>query len=442
MNQSLHSQKVERLASQLREEKGEGYASLQKSEVSHMLPLANDARRHDQKINIRDFKEIIEIDPTQKIAKVEPGVTFSDLVQATLKHGLIPYLVPELKTITIGGAISGGSVESMSYRYGGFHDNCLEYEIVTGNGVVLRCSPQENSEIFQMMHYSYGTLGILTQITFKLMEAKPYVRMRYEKHTTYDAYMQALTEHCRKGTADFIDAIIHGPDRYSICLGTMTDEAPYTSSYDYLKVFYKSTWKRDEDYLKIYDYFFRYDADCHWLSRKIPGLETLPGRLLFGKAFLSSTRLLKLSNKLTPFIQGKGRPDVVLDCFIPSSRFGNFYEFYQKRFNYYPLWIVPYRITQPYAFLADDYAQGIADDLFIDCAIYGKPNNEPDVDYYQLLEEKLFELNGIKALIASNSYTEDRFWSIYNRDRYQRVKGITDPTGRFRNLYEKVHCRK
>ena len=64
----------------------------------------------------------------------EPGATFAAVVRRTLAVGLLPKVVPELEGITLGGAVAGSSVESMSFRYGGFHDSCLEYEIVTGTG--------------------------------------------------------------------------------------------------------------------------------------------------------------------------------------------------------------------------------------------------------------------------------------------------------------------
>ena len=56
----------------------------------------------------------------------------------------------------------------MAHRYGGFHDSCTELEVVTGTGKVVRCSREQDSELFAMMHGSYGTLGIITQITFDL----------------------------------------------------------------------------------------------------------------------------------------------------------------------------------------------------------------------------------------------------------------------------------
>jgi len=39
--------------------------------------------------------------------EVEGMCTYEDLVDATLPFGFMPCVVPELKTITIGGAISG-----------------------------------------------------------------------------------------------------------------------------------------------------------------------------------------------------------------------------------------------------------------------------------------------------------------------------------------------
>ena len=68
-------------------------------------------------------------------------MTFVDLVAATLRHGLVPIVVPELKTITIGGAVCGCSIESMSFVRGGFHDTCFEYEVIAATGEVLTCTP-------------------------------------------------------------------------------------------------------------------------------------------------------------------------------------------------------------------------------------------------------------------------------------------------------------
>jgi hypothetical protein len=90
-----------------------------------------------------------------------------------------------VKTITIGVAVAGCSLESMSYRYGGFHDTCLEYEVITAKGDVLTCTPEnEHALIFQMMHGSFGTVGILSRLVFRLVPAKPFVHLRHETHAS------------------------------------------------------------------------------------------------------------------------------------------------------------------------------------------------------------------------------------------------------------------
>jgi hypothetical protein len=79
----------------------------------------------------------------------------------------------------------------------------------------------------------------------------------------------------------------------------------------------------------------------------------------------------------------------------------------------------------------------MTDQLMIDCAVYGKRNGDPAVDWSQVLEEKTYELGGIKTLISRNHYTRDRFWEVYDRDRWLAAKRELDPDGLFKDLFEK-----
>ena len=135
----------------------------------------------------------------------------------------------------------------------------------------------------------------------------------------------------------------------------------------------------------------------------------------------------------------KKRPDVVCDVFIPGPRFVEFFRWYDAAFRFYPLWVVPYHIPAMYPWVADEQAARLASDFVVDCAIYGKPNGEPDVDYSRLLEDKTYELGGIKTLISRNHYSEERFWRIYHREHYAAAKARLDPGGAFNSLYEQFH---
>src|SRR5438874_2040907 len=81
-----HAARVARIASQLRGRPGTRPLSLRKRAVSHQVPKARDLRARDEKIDISDLDAILEIDPVARICVAEPGVTFVDLVAATLRH--------------------------------------------------------------------------------------------------------------------------------------------------------------------------------------------------------------------------------------------------------------------------------------------------------------------------------------------------------------------
>lgn len=434
----LHNSKIQEIAKQIREKaSSEEKAHIDKGGVPHVVPLPGDKRRTGKPIRIQGLKEILEINTEKQICCAEPGVTFASLVKATLPLGLVPKVVPELEGITIGGAVAGCSVESMSYRYGGFHDSCLEYEIIRSDGEII--TVEKDSFLFEMIHGSYGTLGILSKLTFELIPAKPYIHLTYKKFASFGEFQKALLGHCQSGDYPFVDAIVHSPKEFVLCLGDFTDAPAYVSNYRWLKIFYKSTKRRTEDYLATYDYFFRYDTECHWLTKTIPILENKIVRFLLGRWVLGSSNLIAWSKRLEFFLKMKKRPEVVCDVFIPSARFEEFFQWYEKDFDFYPLWVIPYCFPKQYPWLDEKYAQKIGENLVIDCAIYGKSNARKDVDYSQLLEEKTIELNGIKTLISRNHFTKEKFWSIYNHSHYEKAKGILDPKGLFPDLYDKFH---
>jgi FAD/FMN-containing dehydrogenase len=428
---SSHASKVERIAAQLRAHTGSRPVSLRKKAVSHQVPKSGDLRHKDDKIDVSDLTEILSIDPAARTCTAESGVTFVDLVTATLAHDLVPIVVPELETITIGGAVSGCSIESMSFVHGGFHDTCLEYEVITATGEILRCTPDnEHSLVFQMIHGSFGTLGVLATLTFKLVPAKPFVHLVYERHTTLAAFQHSIAQHARDRDIDFMDGIIHSPSLWVLCTGRFVERAPYTTRYDWVKVYYQSTATRSEDYLDTKHYFFRYNRGVTNVRPR-----SFVGRLLFGK-FLQSSQWLRIAEKVH-FLLPKERPTVTLDVFVPFSKTPEFMDWWVKTCNFFPLWCVPYRRVHDYEWLPDTYWRALGDDMFLDIAVYGM-RQPPGRNYHREIEVKLRELGGIKTLIAHNYYGEEEFWQIFNKPNYDAAKRVTDPNNLFRDLYTKT----
>ena len=442
MSPSNHDERVAAVAAQVRERLAAGETvHIDKGGVHHVVPIPGDPRFRSGKLDTSALRHILALDPVARRCTAEPGVRFRDLVRATLQHGLVPTVVPELEGITIGGAIAGCAVESMSYRHGGFFDSVESLELVSGTGEVLTLSASEQPALFEMIHGSYGTLGVVTRVTFRLVPAGRFVKLTYERHHDFPSFHAALRQHCESGDFALIDGIVHAPDHLTLCLGEFVAEAPYVSSYRWLKVFYRSTRERARDYLTTEDYFFRYDTECHWLTRTVPGLEHPAVRLVAGKFILGSTNLIRWSNLLAPALgRLKRRPDVVVDLFVPDRRFAEFYAWYEREPRFYPLWVIPYRMPKVYPWVSDAHAARMADTLLIDCAIYGMPNDEPTRDWSAVFEQATFEHDGVKTLISRNHYTRERFFEIYDEPRYAAAKRRLDPQGLFhRGVFEKLH---
>jgi FAD/FMN-containing dehydrogenase len=128
---------------------------------------------------------------------------------------------------------------------------------------------------------------------------------------------------------------------------------------------------------------------------------------------------------------------MTLDVFVPFSKVPEFLGWYERELDHFPLWCVPYRRVRDYEWIDDRIYAQMNDDLFVDLAIYGlvQPRGK---NYHKLVEAELRELGGVKTLIAHNYYTRDEFWQTWNKPNYDKVKAITDPDNRFRDLYAKT----
>ena len=91
-------------------------------------------------LDVSAFGHVLGIDPAARTARVGGMTTYEDLCDATLRHRLMPLVVPQLKTITLGGAVTGLGIESTSLRNGMPHESVIEMEILTGDGRVVRAT--------------------------------------------------------------------------------------------------------------------------------------------------------------------------------------------------------------------------------------------------------------------------------------------------------------
>src|SRR5258705_8493506 len=130
--------------------------------------------RAGRRVDLSGFNRVLRVDAAQRLLEVEGLATFESIVDHTLPHGLAPLITPELKHITVGGAIVGIGIESNCYRHGFVHDGMLEAEVLLPDGRIVACSAtNQERDLFRALPNSYGTVGYIPPATMRLMPARP-----------------------------------------------------------------------------------------------------------------------------------------------------------------------------------------------------------------------------------------------------------------------------
>jgi len=406
-----------------------------------------------QKLNVRQFNNVLTVNKSGGYVDVEGMTTYADLVDATLSHGVMPCVVPQLKSITIGGAVSGIGIESSSFKYGLVHESISEMDVLTGNGDVVTCTPDnEYRDLFFGLPNSYGTLGYVLRLRAQTIPVTRFVRLRHLRFQEPIAFFQALERWCREPGADvdFIDGTAFSPKELYLSVGNFTSDAPYTSDYTYKQIYYRSIRERKEDFLATRDYLWRWDTDWFWCSKNLFAQNPLVRRL-YGRKRLNSifyTRVMRWNSRwgITRAVDrllGNHPESVIQDVDIPVERGAEFLEFFDREIGIRPVWICPignYSRRTDYPLYPMDPGTLYINFGFWD-VVRGR-ETRPAGYYNRLVEKKVEDLGGIKSLYSDSFYDRDHFWQLYNQKAYQALKSTYDTSRRLKDLYDKCVLRQ
>ena len=307
------------------------------------------ARNSTPGLDVSGLDGVIEVDAERQTAEVQGMCTYEHLVDATLPHGLIPYVVPQLKTITLGGAVTGLGIESTSFRSGLPHESVEEMDVFTGSGTVVTTTPGD--DLFDTFPNSYGSLGYATRLRIKLERVPDRVELRHVRFDDAGLLSKTVAEIVETRQydglqVDGLDGTAFQPGEYYLTLARWLsaeadDETPIggepkalqtTSDYTGQQVYYRSIQQRETDLLTMYDYLWRWDTDWFWCSGAF-GVQNPTVRRLWPKRWRRSDvyhRLIGLNHRtgFMDFIDSrKGRPQreqVVQDVEIPVERLEEF----------------------------------------------------------------------------------------------------------------------
>jgi FAD/FMN-containing dehydrogenase len=403
-------------------------------------------------LDVSSFSGVIEVDPETRTADVLGMTTYEDLVDATLRHGLMPLVVPELKTITLGGAVTGLGIESTSFRNGCPHESVIDFDVLTGDGRVITVTRDgPHADLFTGFPNSYGTLGYALRLRIELQPVKPFVALEHYPHHSHREAAEtietiATTGEHRGHRVDFLDGVVFSRDRVIVTVGRFVDEAPYLSDYTRSKIYYRSLEQRSSDFLTTRNYLWRWDTDWFWCSGAL-GVQNplvrplLPRRLLRSDVYWKVVGFERRHGWKSAWDARRGaapREPVIQDVEVPLARLDEFLDFFHDEIGIAPVWLCPLRQRDPDV-TWDLYALDPST-TYVNLGFWSSVEEVPgqrEGHHNRRIEEMVAELGGRKSLYSSSYYEEDEFWRTYNGAQYELLKKEYDPDGRLLDLYAK-----
>jgi FAD/FMN-containing dehydrogenase len=398
--------------------------------------------------------DVLAVDPVARTADVAGMCTYEDLVAATLPHGLTPLVVPQLRTITLGGAVTGLGIESASFRNGMPHESVLELDVLTGTGEVLTAYPEQHPDLYRAFPNSYGTLGYATRLRIALEPVSSFVALRHVRFRSLADLVGTLEAVVEDGSfegvaVDYLDGVVFAAEEAYLCLGTRTDAPGPVSDYTGQDIYYRSI-QHDHgirhDRLTTEDYLWRWDTDWFWCSRAF-GAQNPRLRRWWPRRHLRSSsywKLLGLDQRfgLVDRVERlHGRPPrerVVQDVEVPLERSVEFLDWFLAEVPIAPLWLCPVRLRQRWPLYPMP-----ADQTYLNLGFWSTvPAGAVEGATNRRIEQRVRELDGHKSLYSDAYYTEDEFDELYGGEDYRVAKKTYDPDGRFLDLYTKAVRRR
>lgn len=271
------------------------------------------------RVNVSELDGVIALDRANRLIHVQPGLAQDMLARFCIAHGMLPTLVLEFPGITVGGAICGGGIESTSHAVGCFADTVEAFDILTGDGRLLRgVSRTNHPDLFYGIRTSFGTLGLLLAVTLRLDPAPRYVHVSYvhadspraglDVLAAASSHAKAKTDAAQRAGKDeplaFIDGVALSQKSAVAVIGAGCDVPPPGVPALSLRGARSDPWffwhlsdiaaraparsakaliKRDgsitgcaEEFMSLEDYLFRFDRGAFWMARH--GLRLFYGR--------------------------------------------------------------------------------------------------------------------------------------------------------------------
>ena len=137
-------------------------------------------RLHGELLDVRPIAGVVDYEPSELVVTVRAGTRLRELQALLAERGqCLPFEPPQFGVgSTIGGAVAAGLSGPARASVGSLRDYVLGVQIVNGKGELLTFGGQvmknvAGYDVSRLMAGALGTLGIITQVSLKVLPLPP-----------------------------------------------------------------------------------------------------------------------------------------------------------------------------------------------------------------------------------------------------------------------------
>ncbi|MGH7195337.1 MAG: FAD-binding protein [Candidatus Saccharimonadales bacterium] len=419
---------------------------LQKKSISNLFRYDGRQFSAGRPVDLRRFNRPLYCDVSAQTLDVQGLATYQKIVDFTLPLGLVPSITPELKAITIGGAVVGIGLESNSFKFGFCHDGLLEAEVLLPDGrVVVARADNQYSDLFYGLANSYGTLGYILRAKIKLIAAKKYVALTSKKFDDTKLFLKALKSATENSQNDYIESLVYAKNELYLVTCRQVSRAENLTSIYGTTIFYKTISQPAKLNLTTKDYLFRYDPEWFWALPETPALQIF--RRLAPPSLRRSgvyTRYVAISRrraaKKSPAENPADQPTEQLtqDWQVPWPQAQKLLDFALDNLDLAgrAIMAVPLKTAARATLYPLSQNQ-----LYLNLGSYNYVNRQPNQPPHhstKIMDDFCFHHAGIKMLYSTTFLDEAEFNKIYNGPKCAALKRKYDPKNLTPSLFEKA----
>jgi FAD/FMN-containing dehydrogenase len=141
------------------------------------------------------LNRLLAFDADTGVLECEAGVSLAEILEIFLPRGYFFPVTPGTKFITIGGAIAADVHGKNHHRDGSMSAFVLDFRLLTATGDIVRCSQEENPDLFWATMGGMGLTGIVLDARIRLRRVETaYLDVDYEKVGDLDRALERFRD--------------------------------------------------------------------------------------------------------------------------------------------------------------------------------------------------------------------------------------------------------